>query len=85
MFVILAFVNDPIENITENNIKKLKLMRNTDVNTAKIRMMLTMKECFINAWPGTGTSNSHIRKQNAACNADIKVKTLFKLHGNVMI
>ena len=39
-------------------------------------MTLTLKESFINAWPGAATLNSYVSKQNAACNAD----TLNKKH-----
>ena len=38
---------------------------------------MTLTDFLKNAWPGTATSNSHVRKQNAACNKDIKLKTMF--------
>ena len=86
MIVILAFFNDSIEIMAENNIKNVKThlkqieilkrppfcyLRNTDIIPRNFRMTLTLKECFINAWSGAATLNSYFSKQNAACNADI--------------
>ena len=34
---------------------------------------------------GTATSDSHVHKQNGACNADIQLITMFKRHVNFMI
>ena len=34
--------------------------------------LFRLKECFINAWSGAATLNIYARKQNAACNAEVR-------------